>query len=105
MMDSRPLKDTLTKSGATPIVIKDLKVAMRELSGGKYDALICFSYQTNYLLEHLGIDNLESEDLPLMPREYCYVSNNKELIEAINQELIKMEKEGVVDEVYVNVKT
>ena len=105
MMDSRPLKDTLTKSGATPIVIKDLKVAMRELSGGKYDALICFSYQTNYLLEHLGIDNLESEDMPLMPREYCYVSNNKELIEAINQELIKMEKEGVVDEVYVNVKT
>jgi signal transduction histidine kinase len=105
MMDSRPLKDTLTKSGATPIVIKDLKVAMRELSGGKYDALICFSYQTNYLLEHLGIDNLESEDLPLMPREYCYVSNNKELIEAINQELIKMEEEGVVDEVYVNVKT
>ena len=105
MMDSRPLKDTLTKSGATPIVIKNLKVAMRELSGGKYDALICFSYQTNYLLEHLGIDNLESEDLPLMPREYCYVSNNKELIEAINQELIKMEKEGVVDEVYVNVKT
>lgn len=105
MMDSRPLKDTLTKSGATPIVIKDLKVAMRELSGGKYDALICFSYQTNYLLDQLGIDNLESEDLPLMPREYCYVSNNKELIEAINQELIKMEKEGVVDEVYVNVKT
>jgi signal transduction histidine kinase len=40
-----------------------------------------------------------------MPREYCYVSNDKQLIKAINTELDKMEDEGVIDEVYGGVKS
>lgn len=104
-MASRPINDTLQKVGATPILIKDLSKAMHELSDGKYDALICFRYQSHYLIDKYGLDNLTSTDLALMPREYCYVSHDKRLIDAINVELDKMEKEGVIDDVYGNIKS
>jgi signal transduction histidine kinase len=104
-MDSRPIRDTLTALGAKVSVVKDLKQAMKDLSVGKYDAVICFRYQARYLMDQPGIDNLMAEDLTLMSREYCYVSNNKQLIDAINEIIDKMEEEGEIDEVYGQVKT
>ena len=105
LMKSRPIIDTLTKVGAEPIVIKDLKQSFYDLDKGKYDAVICFRYQARYLLEKYSLENLTAADLALMPREYCYVSHNKELIDAINDMLDKMEDEGVIDDVYGNIKT
>ena len=105
MMMSKPIRDTLTSAGANVILVQDLKKTMRELSEGKYDAVICFRYQSRFLTKALGLDNLEAEDLTLMSREYCYVSNNKALIDAINEQLFAMEKEGVIEDVYGNVKT
>ncbi|MBQ6379835.1 MAG: transporter substrate-binding domain-containing protein [Prevotella sp.] len=104
-MESRPVIDTLSKAGAEIHLVKDLKKTMTELSAGKYDAVICFRYQTRYLINTLELENLVAEDLTLMSREYCYVSNNKALIDAINVELDKMEKEGVIDDVYSSVRT
>lgn len=104
-MMSRPIKDTLQKIEANPILIKNLSQTMKELSEGKFDALICFRYQAHYMIEKLGLENLASADLALMPREYCYVSHNKQLIDAINLELDKMEAEGEIDEVYGDIKT
>ena len=105
LMSSRPIIDTLTKVGANAIVIKDLQQTFKDLDNGKYDALICFRYQVTYFLEKLNIKGLTSADLALMPREYCYVSNNRKLIESINDTLDKMEDEGVVEDVYGNIKT
>ena len=105
MMPSRPIKDTLNKVGANIIIIDDLKQAVINLSKGKYDGVLCFRYQARYLMEHNNLENLESEDLTLMPREYCYVSPNKKLIDAINDELDAMEREGVIEDVYAPVKT
>lgn len=99
-MASRPIKDTLTKVGAILYEVKNLSEATKHLSEGRYDAVICFRYQSNYLIEKYDLRNLESEDLTLVPREYCYVSHDKELIERINTELEKMEDEGFIDEVY-----
>lgn len=104
-MDSRPIADTLRKIGANLIVVKNLQKTLKELSDGKYDAVICFRYQVHHHLKELDIDNLGSSDLALMPREYCYVSNNKRLIDAINAELDKMEEEGIIEDVYGNIKT
>lgn len=104
-MASRPINDTLQNVGAKPILIKDLNKALHELSQGKYDALLCFRYQARYLIDKLGLDNLASTDLALMPREYCYVSHDKRLIDAINEELDKMDEEGVIEEVYGNIKS
>ena len=104
-MESRPIRDTLTKIGAKPVLIKNLNKTFHELSAGKYDAVICFRYQARYLIEREELDNLAASDLALMPREYCYVSNDKQLIKAINTELDKMEDEGVIDEVYGGVKS
>ena len=104
-MESRPIRDTLTALGAKVCLIKDLKQGLRDLSAGQYDAVICFRYQARYLINSLELDNLKAEDLTLMSREYCYVSNNKQLIDAINVELDKMEEEGEIDEVYGNVRT
>lgn len=105
MMPSRPIKDTLNKVGANIIIIDDLKQAVIDLSKGKYNGVLCFRYQARYLMEHNNLENLESEDLTLMPREYCYVSPNKKLIDAINDELDAMEREGVIEDVYAPVKT
>ena len=104
-MASRPINDTLVNVGAKPVLIMDLTRALHELSEGKYDALICFRYQARYLIDKNGLDNLTSTDMALMPREYCYVSHDKRLIDAINVELDKMEEEGVIEEVYGNIKT
>ena len=104
-MKSQPIIDTLIAGGAKYILIKDLKKALYELSKGQYDGVICYRYQARYLIERHHLDNLVPQDLTLMPREYCYVSHDKQLIEAINQELEKMEKEGVIDDVYGSVRT
>ncbi|MBP5777786.1 MAG: transporter substrate-binding domain-containing protein [Prevotella sp.] len=105
LMESRPIIDTLSKAGANIHLVKDLKLTMKELSAGKYDAVICFRYQSRFLINTLELKNLVAEDLTLMSREYCYVSNNEKLIEAINVELSKMEKEGIIDDVYGKIKT
>ena len=99
-MASRPIKDTLTRAGASLHEIRNLAKATQDLSEGKYDAVICFRYQSKYLIEKYQLKNLVAEDLTLTPREYCYVSPDKQLIEAINEELEKMEAEGLIDEIY-----
>ena len=99
-MSSRPIKDTLTRVGAQLCVIQDLSRAVRDLSEGRYDAIICFRYQAKYFIEKYQLKNLATEDLTLAPREYCYVSHDRELIALINSELEKMEAEGRIDAIY-----
>ena len=100
-MASKPLTDTLKNAGAWPTVVSDLPKAVKSLAAGNYDAVICFRYQAHYLLNKFNLnDVLIAEDMSLPPREYCYVSNNRRLIEAINVELNLMEGEGVIDDIY-----
>ena len=105
LMKSRPIIDTLQKVGAHPIVINNLKNGLFDLANGKYDAVICFRYQARYLIDTYGLDSLLPIDAAFMPREYCYVSHNKALIDAINHELDLMEETGEIDEVYGDIKT
>ena len=105
LMRSRPILDTLANAGAKTVVVKDLTKALKELSEGKYDALICFRYQARYIIGTNHLDNLVAKDLALTPREYCYVSQDKQLIEAINVALDELEADGTIDDVYANVKT
>ena len=99
-MSSRPITDTLTKAGAELHVVRDLPKALQDLSAGEYDAVICFRYQAKYHIQHLHLSNLTAEDLTLTPREYCYVSLNRKLIDAIDRELLKMDKDGSIDDIY-----
>ena len=103
LMASRPVIDTLKKAGAKVVVVTDLTKTFKELAGGKYDAVICYRYQAKYMIAKHHFDNLKGEDLTLTPREYCYVSHNKKLIDAINRELDVMEADGVMEDVYANV--
>jgi len=103
LMQSRPVVDTLKKSGAKIVIVYDLTKAMKDLAAGEYDAVICYRYQAKYMISKYKLNNLETEDLTLTPREYCYVSHNKQLIDAINAELDKMVDQGVVEDVYGNV--
>mgnify|MGYP002868654821 CR=1 FL=1 len=102
-MSSRPVRDTLTRVGAILHETTDLSKATIDLSKGKYDAVVCYRYQAKYLLNKYKLANLEAEDITLAAREYCYVSHDKQLIDAINVELAKMEQEGVVDDIYGDV--
>lgn len=102
-MASRPIKDTLTKVGAILYEVKDLSQAALDLTRGKYDAVLCFRYQSSYLINHYQLKGLITEDLTLAPREYCYVSHDKQLIDSINVELSAMQKEGIIDEIYGDV--
>jgi signal transduction histidine kinase len=97
------VRDTLQKIGAKLVIVDDLTKAMKDLSAGKYDAVVCYRYQAKFLIAKHNLQNLVQEDLTLTPREYCYVSNNKKLIAAIDKELDKMDDEGLIDEVYGNV--
>ena len=103
LMASRPVRDTLQKIGARLVIVDDLTKAMKELSAGKYDAVVCYRYQAKYLIGKYKLQNLEQEELTLTPREYCYTSSNKKLIDAIDKELDKMEEEGLMDDVYGHV--
>ena len=103
LMASRPVRDTLQKIGARLVIVDDLTKAMKELSAGKYDAVVCYRYQAKYLIGKYKLRNLEQEELTLTPREYCYASSNKKLIDAIDKELDKMEEEGLMDDVYGHV--
>ena len=100
-MKSRPIGLMLKDEEADGYPITDLNEAIVDLSNGKYDGVICYRFQAKY---HVGLlhlsDQLKADDLSLEPREYCYASHDKRLIDAINAELKKMEAEGIVDEIY-----
>ena len=104
-MASRPIKDTLTKAGAVLHEIKNLTRATKDLAVGKYDAVICFRYQAKYMLDRYKLKNLVAEDLTLTPREYCYVSDDKALIDSINTVLDQMEEEGYITNIYGEVSS
>lgn len=100
-MRSRPIGLMLKAEGADEHSITDLSEAFADLANGKYDGVICYRFQAKYYIGMMHLeDQLESEDLSLEPREYCYASHNERLIEAINAELKKMDEEGIIDEVY-----
>ena len=100
-MKSRPIGLMLKDEEADGYPITDLNEAIADLANGKYDGVICYRFQAKY---HVGLlhlsDQLKADDLSLEPREYCYASHDKRLIDAINAELKKMEAEGIVDEIY-----
>ena len=101
-LNSRPIGELMDREGGKSVRVYDLDEAIRDLAKGKYDAVICYSYQAKYLIEHYHLDQLQSEDISLQPREYCYVSHNQELIEDISREMALMEAEGLIDEIYGN---
>ena len=100
-MKSRPIGLMLKDEEADGYPITDLNEALADLANGKYEGVICYRFQAKY---HVGLlhlsDQLKADDLSLEPREYCYASHDKRLIDAINAELKKMEAEGIVDEIY-----
>lgn len=99
-MNSRPVGELLTSEGAIKHSVTNLDQAMQDLVKGKYDAVICYRYQARYLIDTYHFENLLTDDISLPPREYCYVSHNKQLIHFIDHELMKMEKEGITDDIY-----
>lgn len=100
-MKSRPIGQMLKKEGAVDYSITDLSGAFVDLLNGKYDGLICYRFQAAYNISKLHLEEqLKTDELSLEPREYCYVSYDKRLIDAINDELKEMEKEGIIDEIY-----
>ena len=100
-MKSRPIGLMLKKEHAVDIPVTDLAAAFSDLAKGKYDGVICYRFQAKYEIGLLHLENkLQAEELSLEPREYCYASHDPRLIEAINEELKRMEAEGIIDEVY-----
>lgn len=100
-MKSRPIGLMLKEEGADDISITNLDSAFYDLAKGNYDGVICYRFQAKYSLEQLGLGGqLQADELSLEPREYCYASHDSLLIAAINDELRRMETEGVIDEIY-----
>ena len=100
-LDSRHIKRHMDREGAKGIHVSNLEESFLALAHGSYDGIICYRYQAKYYIEKFGLNQLlYAEDVSLTPREYCYVSHNSELIDAIDKELEKMEKEGLIDAIY-----
>lgn len=101
-LNSRPISQLMEREGGKSVRVYDLEEAINDLAKGKYDAVICYRYQAKYLLEHYHLYQLQSEDISMKPREYCYVSHNEDLINDISREIAMMEAEGIIDEIYGN---
>jgi signal transduction histidine kinase len=100
-MKSRPIGLMLKDAEAKDIPITDLSEAIKQLADGKYDGVICYRFQAQYNIGMLQLENeLQTEELSLEPREYCYASHDARLINAINDELKRMDEEGIIDEIY-----
>ena len=99
-MNSRPVGELLTSEGAVKFSVTNLDEAFCDLVDGKYDAVICYRYQARYLINLHKFENLMTDEISLPPREYCYVSHSKHLIDIIDRELLKMEQDGVTDDIY-----
>ena len=99
-MNSRPVGELLESEGAVKHSVTNLDQAFCELVDGKYDAVICYRYQAKYLIGLHQFTQLATDEISLPPREYCYVSHSKRLIEVIDHELLEMEQEGVTDDIY-----
>jgi len=99
-MPSRPIGRLMDRDGAVGVRVNDLDSAIRMLADGHFDGLICYRFQASYLIDKYDLDNLQTEELSLNPREYCYASHDKALISAINNEITKMEQEGIIDDIY-----
>ena len=100
-MKSRPIGLMLKEEGADDVSITDLDSAFCDLAEGRYDGVICYRFQAKYSLKRLGlVEQMQTDELSLEPREYCYASHDSLLIAAINDELRRMETEGVIDEIY-----
>ena len=100
-MKSRPIGLMLKDAEAQDVPITDLSEAFKDLAAGKYDGLICYRFQARYNMDELQLDDvLQTDELSLEPREYCYASYNKQLIDAVNAELKRMDAEGLIEEVY-----
>lgn len=99
-LKSRHLGDMIKHEGGIGVHVYDMTQAFFDLASGKYDAVICYRYQAKYFIEHFNLSTLKAEEISIQPREYCYVSHNKQLIDAISHEIDKMETEGIIDDVY-----
>ena len=100
-MKSRPIGLMLKDAEAKDVAITDLSEAIKQLADGKYDGVICYRFQAQYNMGILHLENkLQAEELSLEPREYCYASHDPRLINAINDELKRMDEEGIIDEIY-----
>lgn len=100
-MKSRPIGLMLRDAEAEGIPITDLNEAFTDLANGKYDGLICYRFQATHNITHLHLQGvLQADELSLEPREYCYASSSKELIDSINAELKRMEDDGIIEEIY-----
>lgn len=99
-LNSRPITELIKREGGKSVRVYDLNEAFQNLAIGKYDAIICYSYQAKYFIQHYHLNQLQAEEISMQPREYCYVSHNKELIDAIDQELDRMEAAGIIDSIY-----
>ena len=99
-LSSKPISDTLAAVGAVPLIVPSLRQAMQDLSDGDYDAVICYRYQAKFLLNKYNLTDLTFTEFTLTPREYCYASHDKELIELINTALDEMEEEGIIYKIY-----
>jgi len=99
-LNSRPIGEMMAREGGISVRVYDLDEAINDLAKGKYDAVICYRYQAKYLIDHYHLEQLQSEDISMQPREYCYVSHNQDLIDDISREIALMEAEGIIDEIY-----
>ena len=74
--------------------------AFRDLSEGKYDAIVARFYVARYILEKKGIENVVLQPMNIPPSEMRIVANNEDLADEITGELTRMRRDGTYDRIY-----
>jgi ABC-type amino acid transport substrate-binding protein len=79
------------------VPVDNAKDGLILLSQGEGDAMVCDHEMAVFLIYKLGINNLEINDLGLPPQEYCYVSKNAKMLDAIEHTIYDLKSDGTYE--------
>lgn len=103
MIEKGDLLEDLARSNGLSkeiVFINNYDSALRVLSAGQADALLCSGYVARFYMNKAGITNLELKDLEVFPKEYGYATQNSHLLTAMDGALMRMKENGTYEKIY-----
>jgi PAS domain S-box-containing protein len=82
------------------IQTKTLEEGLKLLSNGTGDIALCDNAIARTIILKYSYNNLDIFDLGLQPVEYCFASQNEELLQKVNQAFFKLKSNGTYDMLY-----
>lgn len=96
------LEDWARENGLSKeiILIDNYKIALRQLSAGRADVLLCSRDVVQYFMNREKLDNLEMKDLEVYPKEYCYAAKDPRILSMMDHAFMKLKENGTYETIH-----